>query len=109
VTAQNARASLAASISEKDFQQQVIELASLTGWLHYHTYDARRSPSGFPDLVLAHPDGLLVVAELKAMRGRETPEQARWLDAMNGAELHSYLWRPDDWGCIEQLLRMRLT
>lgn len=112
----SARQILDQATSEGALQAKVIELAKLEGWLTHHVRAAQTSKGwrtplqgdkGYPDLTLVHPDGLLVVAELKAMRGRETPEQARWLDAMNGAELHSYLWKPDDWGYIEQLLKAR--
>ncbi len=113
----SARHILDQTTSEDALQTKIIELAKLEGWLVHHVRPAQtgkgwRTPlqgdKGYPDLTLVHPDGLVVIAELKAMRGRETPEQARWLDAMNGAELHSYLWRPDDWSYIEQLLKARL-
>jgi hypothetical protein len=112
-----ARRVLDAATSENAFQASVLELAASTGWLAHHVRPARRKDgdwrtplqgnAGYPDLTLAHPDGLVVIAELKAMRGKLAREQARWLDAMNGAELHSYLWRPNDWDYIEQLLVAR--
>ena len=40
---------------EADFQADVIAAAEGRGWLWFHCYDSRRSPPGFPDLVLAHP------------------------------------------------------
>jgi hypothetical protein len=113
-----ARQALDQAIGEDDLQAKIIKLAKLEGWLVHHVRAAQTSKGwrtplqgdkGYPDLTLVHPDGLVVIAELKAMRGRQTPEQARWLDAMNGAELHSFLWRPDDWDYIEQLLKARLT
>ncbi len=45
-------ADLANNISEKAFQNKVIDLARLNGWpLIYHTYDSRFSEEGFLDLV----------------------------------------------------------
>ena len=40
-------------ITEKEFDAQVKELATTFGYIRYHTYRSERSPSGFPDLVLA--------------------------------------------------------
>lgn len=79
---------------------QVIELAHLYRWKTYHTFDSRRSASGYPDLTLVRGDRI-VYAELKSAKGRLTPEQKEWLDAL-GAVLgvESYCWRPDDWDKI---------
>ena len=38
------------TMSERDFQGQVISMAEALGWLVYHTYDSRHSKAGFPDL-----------------------------------------------------------
>lgn len=112
------RRTLNQAMSEEDLQQQILQLARLEGWLAHHTRPARtdkgwrlplQGDPGYPDLTLAHPDGLVVIAELKRERGKPTEQQEAWLDTMNGAELYSTLWRPSDWDYIEQLLRMRLT
>jgi VRR-NUC domain len=81
---------------EAELQAQVIELATMLGWLHYHPYDSRRSVAGFPDLVLVHEQtGALIFAELKRDGQRPTPDQARWLAALS--RRHSaYVWRPAD-------------
>jgi hypothetical protein len=35
-------------LTEKQWQGQVIELATMFGWKHYFTYRSERSPSGYP-------------------------------------------------------------
>lgn len=69
-------------ISEKVFQEQVRKAALLTGWLYYHTFNAFRSPEGFPDTVLIHPKKhRLIIAELKTDTGKVTLKQQAWIDA----------------------------
>lgn len=68
-------------ISERQLQATVIDLAKAYGWRYYHTYDSRRSPEGFPDLVLLRVD----------------------------SSVETYLWRPSDLlnGEIEKILAAR--
>jgi VRR-NUC domain len=88
--------------SERDFMATVREAATVTGWLVYHTHDSKRSPSGFPDLVLVRER--VVFCELKATATRVTRDQTRWLEALSAAGVETYLWRPDDWHEIERVL-----
>ena len=91
-------------MSEGEFQKQVLQLAELLGWLTYHTYDSRRSQAGFPDLVLVK-SGRIVFAELKSQKGRVRAAQQTWLDAlMRNDHVETYLWRPDDWDAVVQVL-----
>lgn len=85
----------AASITEKAWQAQVLAIARVAGWLVYHPFDSRRSVPGFPDLTLVRGPRL-IFAELKTQKGRITPEQQRWLDALGNASAEVYLWRPAD-------------
>lgn len=55
--------------TEKRFQAQIVTLARTLGWAEHHTYDSRRSPAGFPDLVLLRPPRL-ILAEVKTDAGR---------------------------------------
>ena len=88
--------------SEKRFQSHVISLAQAHGWLHHHTYDSRRSVPGFPDLILVRDR--LIAAELKTARGRVTPAQTDWLEALAAAGIETYIWRPADWHQIHAVL-----
>jgi len=94
-----------APMTEKEFLQQVRDLAKLCGWLVYHTYDSRRSPEGFPDLVLVRGDKV-IFAELKGEKGRVRPEQRMWLDSLEKVrKVEACLWRPSDWSKIVEVLR----
>jgi hypothetical protein len=85
--------------------QAVRELARLYGWMEYHTHDSRRSTSGFPDLVLLRPPRL-IFAELKTPKGRVTPEQEVWLQALARVpDMEVFCWRPHDWPFIEAVLK----
>lgn len=91
-------------MTEKEFQNQVVELASLRGWRWYHTHDSRRSNAGFPDLTLVRGDRLLFV-ELKTERGRLSPEQFAWLEALNETPAEIHIFRPSDWSNLEEILK----
>ena len=93
---------------ERDLQAAVVDLAAALGYMHYHTHDARRSPKGFPDLVLVNaPRRRTLYVELKSQKGHVTRAQAEWLHALAQAGNHVHLWTPVDWisGAIERELR----
>ncbi len=96
-------ADLILRLSEKDFQQRIIDRARALGWLVYHTHNSRRSTEGFPDLVLVRAGRALVI-EVKAERGRVSVAQQVWLDALGATKVETYLIRPSDWSLIEELL-----
>ena len=99
--------------NEKQFQDGIIHLAQMHGWLVYHTYDSRRCVPGFPDLFLTHPKrGEVIIAELKTDTGRLREAQKEWLDALSLAQqnidstcFHTCLWRPKDRDRIVALLK----
>lgn len=93
-------------MTEKEFQQSIVELAKWNAWMIYHTFDSRRSTPGFPDLVLVR-GAELVFAELKVGTGKVTQAQEAWLAALAAAGARVYVWRPDDWPAIEQILTRR--
>lgn len=94
-------------LPEKAFQAQVLELARLSGWLCYHTFNSRRSVPGLPDLVMVRPP-VIVFAECKTETGRLRPEQRTWLDALGACEsVEVRLWRPSAWPEIKEVLMRR--
>ena len=99
------------AITEKAFQAQVVELARYCGWKVYHTFDSRKSDPGFKDLVMVRGKRL-IFSELKSEKGRETPAQVEWSDALELVAIRNewvenHLWRPSDWPEIERVLRRR--
>lgn len=116
MTKTEAVTALERATTEAELQVAVIDLARLRGWLVHHTRPARlssggwRTPiqghAGYPDLTMAR-GGRLVFAELKSQRGRLTPDQAVWINELNGTVAEVYVWRPSDWlsGVIMETLR----
>ena len=93
------------AVTEKDFQQQIVDLARLLRWRVYHTHDSRPSAPGFPDLVLVK-GRQCIFAEVKTETGRITVEQKKWMDALAEVRGHSVIvWRPSCWRDIEAALK----
>lgn len=93
--------------NENEFLKLVCDYALLNHWEVYHVPDSRRVTSaGFPDLVLAR-NGRVIFAELKTETGKMSKAQARWRDMIVGLDHHNefFLWRPSDWGQIEEVLK----
>ena len=107
-----------ATVSEKEFSDQVVQLAKLCGWLVAHFRPARvrrggrdvyETPvaadgRGFPDLLLCR-DGVALARELKVGKNQPTPDQHRWLAAFAAAGIDAGVWRPEHWPEIERTLR----
>jgi hypothetical protein len=105
---------------EAIFQAQVMELARYGQWAVYHPPEnltvqmrsgrTRRQAvvKGFPDLTLLRA-GELIFAELKAEKGRVSPEQHEWLEGLRAVPgVEAYVWRPGDWDEIQaRLTRQR--
>jgi hypothetical protein len=96
-------------MTEKQFQQQILDLARLMGWKVYFTWNSVHSPAGFPDLAMVR-GARLIFAELKTDTGKVTPAQTEWLDALKTVQgkfvsVEVYLWRPADFDQIVSLLR----
>jgi len=91
--------SLPVTQTEVQLLNEVLALAKSYGWLAYHTHDSRRSPEGFPDLVLTNGTSVLFV-ELKTATGKLTAAQARWLTLLEHAGQECAVWRPSDWPAI---------
>jgi hypothetical protein len=106
------------SISEKEFQEQVIQLAQLRGWkvaLFRRVRVQRKNGSvywetpvgadgaGWPDLFCARgPD--VFAAELKVGRNQLSEGQVEWMRALGRVGIRVYEWRPIDWPSIEKIL-----
>lgn len=90
---------------EREFQALIVEAAGYLGWRVYHTYDARRSQPGWPDLILLRPPVLLAL-ELKTERGRVRPGQLEWLADLDQVPgVTARLVRPGDWEDVLALLQ----
>lgn len=97
--------------SEKLFQDQVVQLARVCGWLTFHAVPHQVRPGvwrsdgrGFPDLVLVHPRHGVLFAELKTLKGRMTPDQVKWQQNILASGHQYHLWRPNDLERIAALL-----
>jgi hypothetical protein len=94
------------AVSEKAFMAAVVRLAREAGFLCYHTFDSRRSPSGFMDLVLARAGSPLYAVEVKTDVGTCTKAQEAWLAALAGSTgVETGVWRPSMWSEIVEQLR----
>jgi hypothetical protein len=92
-------------ITEKQFSRQVEQLARLMAWEIYHSWISIRSKAGFPDFVLVRPPRVLVI-ELKSDKGLLTSSQFYWMNLFARCPgIESYVWRPEDWKRIEEVLR----
>lgn len=95
----------AATVSEKDWQAQVLTIARTAGWMVFHPFDSRRSTAGFPDLTLVRGPRL-IFAELKTQKGRVSVEQQKWLDALREASAEVFVWRPSDLNSVVACLTL---
>lgn len=104
----DARALLAASMTEREWQAQAHDLLRMMGYvLVYHTQDSRHSEPGFPDTIAIriHPTPRLFVAEWKAEKGRPTPAQNVWLAAFCAVGVDARVWRPSQIAELTEVLR----
>lgn len=90
---------------EIDWLRQVREYARLMGWKCYHHPYSLGADPGFPDLVLVRER--VVFAELKGPRGKMSPAQWDWIDALHAAKAEVYIWRPEDWEQVREVLGPR--
>jgi hypothetical protein len=93
-------------LTERQFQKQVVELATMLGWESWHHLYSPGTRSGVPDLHLLRER--LVVVELKRRGGKTTPAQDLMLGLYRKAGVETYVWRPDDWDEIVAVLRRKV-
>lgn len=99
---------IAKSVDHEQFRKMVCELAFRLGWKPYWTWRSIHSPSGFPDLVLAHEHKhRLIFAELKTKKyPTVSQDQKEWLHVLYCCTPEVYIWRyPEDWDEIEEKLK----
>jgi hypothetical protein len=92
------------SLSEKQFLEQVRELAKALGYHTYHPWLSIRSERGWPDLAIWRP-GRFILAELKSEKGKLTASQTRIIETLKEAGVEVHVWRPSDFDEIVELLR----
>jgi hypothetical protein len=93
---------IAAAMSENDLLISITcgtrakpGLCKIYGLKWYHPFDSRHSVSGWPDVVIVGPGGV-VYAELKTQRGRVSSAQREWITALEHAGQAAFVWRPED-------------
>lgn len=104
---------IAQVVPERAFQDAVIRYAKLRRFkvAHFRPGQMRngnwvtpmQGDAGFPDLVLAK-SGRVIFAELKRVGGRLTKGQGEWIDTLSGGCVEVYVWTPDSWSEIEEVL-----
>ena len=96
------------SMSEAEYLAQIISLLELLGWEYYHVFEqrayARRTSKGFPDIVAIRHTRVLFL-EVKSERGKVSPEQKTWLNALKATGNEAYVLRPSDWEAVVALLK----
>jgi VRR-NUC domain len=93
-------------MTEKNFQEAIVDVAKLYGWLAFSIPDSRRcSEKGWPDLALLHPaKHKFLVRELKLQRGVVSPDQHIWITGLQQSGIDAGVWRPSDWQDIVEKL-----
>lgn len=111
-----ARRQLQATISEAEWQEQVVQLAQHLGWKHLHV---RRSIGkgkkwvtttnvvGWPDLLLWHRRHGFAAVELKVPPNQASPEQLAVLAELEAAGARTMVAYPTDLGALRDLLEGR--
>jgi len=90
----NARQVLAAAMTEAELERRVWHLIDGLGLMGYHTYCAKRSRRGFPDLTICGTR--VMFRELKREKGRVTDDQRKWIHALSAAGADAGIWWPGD-------------
>ncbi len=93
-------------MTEAELQSLITDAATAYGWIWHHETDSRRSPAGFPDLVMVRGRHVLFM-ELKSERGRLSVEQLGWTTALERVDtIATAVVRPADADAVlERLAR----
>lgn len=101
-------------ISEAEWQQQVIDLASALGWRVLHIrrsvgkgkrWTTTTSIVGWPDIFGIHPTKGFAAIELKVGRNRPTEDQLAVLEELRAAGARVMVAWPSDFDALVSLLR----
>lgn len=105
------------SMSEEEWQQQVIDLARTLGWRSCHVrrsigkrdgWTTATSVVGWPDLVLwSERRRRLLFVELKSRTGVVSAAQREVLLSLRVAGQEVHVWRPDDLDAAREVLSAR--
>ena len=100
---------------EADWQQQVIELATMLGWKHLHVrrsiggnkqgWKTTTNRKGWPDLFLWHPTHGFAAFELKVGKNVATAEQLEVLAELAAAGARTLVAYPADLDTLVAVLR----
>lgn len=91
--------------NEKAFTDMVRQAARAFGWMSYHTHNSKHSEAGYPDIRFVHPvRGQKFYAELKVGRNEPTDAQRQWIAALTNAGEVVFVWKPEHWDEIVDVL-----
>jgi len=91
-------------MSEKHFQQRVVDYARLRHWRVQTQWLAVHSPSGWPDVFMVR-GGVAIAAELKIDGQEPRANQQAWLDELDAVPgIVAVCWHPSDWDQIKRAL-----
>lgn len=90
-------------MTEAQWQRRITDLCDLLGLMWHHETDSRRSKKGFPDLVIAGPNGV-IFAELKSNTGKVSDAQQAWVRQINTGGGEAWVWRPTHWDLVMRRL-----
>ena len=91
------------ALTEKQWQNTVVELARSLGYRTYHPWLSIRSERGWPDLAIFKP-GRFLLAELKSEKGKLTPAQEEIIAELRESGVEVYIWRPSDFDTVAAIL-----
>jgi hypothetical protein len=81
--------------NHKQFMADIVDMCASFQLRAYFTWNSRKSPSGFPDLVIV--GSRLIYRELKVPPDTLSPAQCAWRDDLVDAGEDWDVWEPCDW------------
>jgi hypothetical protein len=105
---------------EIEFERAIVDLAHTFGWKvasfrQAGTGKGWRTPvkydgKGYVDLTMVHSSGKIIFAEIKAAKGKLSPEQVAWQETLLlastpwGDNVRYFVWKPKDSNQIAKVL-----